>query len=59
MLRPLPRLLQLEEGQQRRIMGRKVKKREEVYKGQKSKAFILYSIYLFASEKGTEVGNYD
>lgn len=25
----------------------------------KSKAFILYSIYLFASEKGTGVGNYD
>lgn len=25
----------------------------------KSKAFILYSIYLFAPEKGTEVGNYD
>lgn len=25
----------------------------------KSKAFILYSIYLFASEKGTKVGNYD
>lgn len=25
----------------------------------KSRAFILYSIYLFASEKDTEVGNYD
>lgn len=47
MLRVLPRLLRLEEGQQCRIMGRKVKKREEVYKGQKARlSFYIQFIFL-------------
>lgn len=39
--------------------GRESGKGRKGLKRPKSKAFILYSICLFASEKGTGVGNYD
>lgn len=50
MLRVLPRPSRLEEGQQRRIMGRKVKKREEAYKGRKA-GLSFYIQFVFSPLK--------
>lgn len=50
MLCVLPRPLRLEEGQQCRITGRKVKKQEQVYKGQKAK-LSFYIQFIFSPLK--------